>query len=118
LWCWVQVAALAFVLGACSTTSPQQRTADAEISSLEPLKQHYPSVVMGFDVQHDTTLVVSLDLQSYIGMDDDAVEALKHEALTGWVAVWSSAHPRAHGTLHVRFIDFIGRKVAEESRTI
>jgi hypothetical protein len=107
-----------FSFVACSSTASRQSTSDAEIASLATLKQHYPTVVMGFDVQHDTTLVISLDLQSYIEMDDDAVDALKREALKRWVAVWSGSHPRAHATLHVRFIDFIGRKVTDESQSI
>jgi hypothetical protein len=118
MWRAIPFTVLVLAIAACSATSSQERATDAEIAGLAPLKQHYPAVVMGFDVQHDTTLVVSLDLQQYIEMDDDAVDALKGAALTRWVAVWRGAHPHAHATLHVRFIDFVGRKVAEESRPV
>ena len=61
----------------------------------------------------DTTLLVSLDLQAYIGMDDDAAAAMRRTVAARWRSAWSAAHPGVHATLHVRFIDFIGRKIAE-----
>lgn len=106
---------LGLLATACSAPATQQQTADAEIARLAPLKSQYKNVVMGFDVQHDTTLVVSLDLQNYIGMDDNTVDAMKSDTVKRWRTTWKSAHPHAHATLHVRFIDFVGRKVAEES---
>ena len=67
---------------------------------------------MGFDIRPPNTLIVSLDLQSYLDMDDDAVAAMQRTALLRWRSAWKSGHPHAHALLHVRFIDFIGRKVA------
>jgi hypothetical protein len=110
--------AAAVALVACSSPAPQQRTDAAEISQLARLKQRYPDIVMGFDIRPETTLIVSLDLQHYIEMDDDAVDALKRDALARWRSVWIGAHPHTHATLRLRFIDFIGRKVAEESTKI
>ena len=72
---------------------------------------------MGFDIRTPNTLIVSLDLQRFIEMDDDAVAAMERVAVARWRSAWLAAHPHAHETLHVRFIDFIGRKVAEKSTT-
>ena len=44
------------------------------------------------------------------------VDAMQRDALKRWRAAWIAAHPREHATLHVRFIDFIGRKVATNRR--
>jgi hypothetical protein len=103
------VAALAV---ACSSPSARERTDDAELAAVAPLKAQYSGVVMGFDIRPPNTLIVSLDLQSYFDMDDDAVAAMQRTALIRWRAAWKSGHPRAHTLLHLRFIDFIGRKVA------
>lgn len=100
---------------ACASPSAQERTTDAELSAVAPLKTQYQGVVMGFDIREPNTLTVSLDLQSYIDMDDDAVAAMQRNVLRKWSSAWGSAHPRAHGVVRVRFIDFIGRKVAELS---
>ncbi len=111
----------AFVLasvGCASPQSPAERAASSEVAQLSALKHSYPGVVMGFDVRNDTTLIVSLDLQGFIGMDDDAVDVMQRTVVAQWSAAWSSAHPGAHATLHVRFIDFIGRKVAERSTRV
>jgi hypothetical protein len=107
-------AALAVLLG-CSSPSPQAHDEAAELAAVAPLKQHYPDVVMGFDIKPATTLIVSLDLQHYIETDDETVAAMKREALAAWRSAYLAAHPHAHAILHVRFIDFIGRKVAEET---
>jgi hypothetical protein len=111
----------AFVLASAGCTSPQsptERAVSSEIAQVSALKHDYPGIVMGFDVRNDTTLIVSLDLQSFIGMDDDAADAMKRAVVASWRAAWSAAHPGAHATLHVRFIDFIGRKVAEQSSPV
>ncbi|MBV8196891.1 MAG: hypothetical protein JO263_02040, partial [Candidatus Eremiobacteraeota bacterium] len=104
--------AIALLVAACGSPSLQERTADAEIHDMGALKRQYPDVVSGFDLRPHDTLVVSLDLQHYIEMDDDAVVALKRDALERWRAVWLRHHPHEHGILYLRFIDFIGRKVA------
>jgi hypothetical protein len=109
----VQNAALAALLAACS--SPQQRADDAELAAVASLKQQYAGLVAGFDIRPQNTLIISLDLQQYIETDDDVIAAMKRDALARWRAAWSAEHPHAHAVLQVRFIDFIGRKVAQES---
>ena len=64
------------------------------------------------------TVIISLDLQRYIEMDDDAVIALKRDALARWRSAWIAQHPHEHAVLHLRFIDFIGRKVADETTKV
>jgi hypothetical protein len=102
-------------IAACASPSPGERTAAAELAALAPLKQAYPSVVMGFDLRGDATLIVSLDLQSYDVMDDDDAAAMLRSAVERWKSAWLQAHPHGHAVLHVRFIDFIGRRIAERS---
>ena len=111
----VAYATLAAVLTACGARAPQERIDDAELAALAPLKEKYSGVVMGFDIRPPNTLVVSLDLQHYIETDDDVVAAMRRDVLARWRAAWTGAHPRVHGVLRVRFIDFIGRTVARES---
>ncbi|HVR46330.1 MAG TPA: hypothetical protein VMT95_06805 [Candidatus Binatia bacterium] len=105
--------ALAALLAACGPT-PEQRVHQAELNDLAQLKRRYPDVVMGFDLRRDDTLVISVDLQEYIGMDDDAVAALKRDSLVRWRSAWIAEHPHEHALLHLHFIDFIGRRVADE----
>jgi hypothetical protein len=114
----IGIVALAMLLAACSSPTPQQRAQDAELAALAPLKQRYAGLVMGFDVRPPTTLIVSLDLQTYIETDDDTIAAMKRETVARWRSAWLAAHPRAHALLQVRFIDFIGRKVATESTKV
>ncbi|MBV9719507.1 MAG: hypothetical protein JOZ77_09310 [Candidatus Eremiobacteraeota bacterium] len=106
---------LAVLVAACTSTAPQQQRSDAELAALAPLKHRYAGLVMGLDIRPQTTLVVSLDLQSYIETDDDTIAAMKRDALARWRAVWIGEHPREHATVRVRFIDFIGRTVAAET---
>jgi hypothetical protein len=114
----IRPALLGVLLAACSSPSPQQRVDDAELAAVAPLKRQYAGVVMGFDIHPQTTLVISLDLQQYIEMDDDAIAAMKRDAVVRWRSAWSAAHPNAHALLHVRFIDFIGRNVAAEATKV
>jgi hypothetical protein len=83
-----------------------------------PLKRQYSDVVMGFDVHPQTTLIVSVDLQQYIETDDETIAAIRRDAVGRWRAAWIAAHPHQHAILHVRFIDFIGRKVVTESTKV
>jgi hypothetical protein len=106
------------MLVACSQPSPQQRLHDAEIEALAPLKSRYAGIVMGFDVKPQTTLIVSIDLQGYIDADDDTLAAMRKEALVRWRSIWVARHPGDHAVVSVRFIDFIGRKVAQESTPV
>lgn len=110
--------ALAVAASACASPSAMQRTNDAEIAAMMPLKHAFPAVVMGFDVRGTTTLVVSLDLQAYDGMNDDDATAMERRAVADWQGAWKDAHPGRHARLYVRFIDFIGRKVLERSTTV
>lgn len=82
------------------------------------LKAQYSDLVAGFDIRPPTTLIVSVDLQNYIEADDQEIAAMKRDALARWRAAWSAAHPHAHSVLHVRFIDFIGRKVGTETTKV
>jgi hypothetical protein len=109
--------AIAALLAACAPT-PQQRADSAELHDLGALKQRYPDVVVGFDLRLKDTVIISLNLQNYIQMDDDAVIALKRDALERWRTAWTAQHPHQHAVLHVRLIDFIGRKVAEETTQV
>jgi len=100
------------MLAACAAPTAQQRAADSELSALAPLRGSYP-VVVGFDVKTPTTLVVSLDLQTYIGMSDEDTASMKRAVVDRWRTAWIEAHPKSRAILHVRFIDFIGREVGE-----
>ena len=103
---------------ACNSPTPQQRIQAAELNDLAALKRQYPDVVMGFDFRRHNTLVISLDLQQFIEMGDDAVAALKRDALARWRSAWIGEHPHEHGVLRLRFIDFIGRRVADETTKV
>jgi len=105
-------------LVACSSPSAHEQVVSTELSAVAPLKAAYPGVLMGFDVRGDTTLLASLDLQAYIGTDDDTNAAMRRSVVERWRRAWSAAHPGAHATLHVRFIDFIGRTIAEKTTSV
>lgn len=70
---------------------------------------------MGFDLPQPTTLVVSLDLQSYIGMNDADADAMRSAVVARWRGAWMRSHPSSHAVISVRFIDFIGRTIAKAS---
>ncbi len=106
---------LAALLAACSSQSLQERRNAAELAAVAPLKQQYSGLVAGFDIRPANTLIVSLDLQQYIETDDDVIAAMKRAAVGRWRAAWIAAHPHEHAVLTVRFIDFIGRRVAQET---
>lgn len=114
----VLAAAAALLVAACSAPSQTRQSADAEIAAMMPLKKQYSDVVMGFDVRPESTLIVSVDLQQYIETDDDTIAAIRRDAVARWRAAWVAAHPHQHAVLHVRFIDFVGRKVATESTKV
>ncbi len=115
----IALAVAAAALGAaCGPSSHRQDRDAAELAAVAPLQRAYGGLVMGFDLRPKNTLVVSLDLQRYIETDDDTIAAMKRDALARWRSAWISAHPREHAVIHVRFIDFIGRKVAEESTKV
>lgn len=105
-------------LAACSSPSARDQTVAAEIAALAPLKHAYPGVLMGFDVRSDTMLVASLDLQGYNNTDDDINTAMRKGVVEQWRRAWSAAHPGKHATLHVRFIDFVGRTIAQNTTSV
>ena len=113
-----RIALALLVLTACSSPSPQETAQNQELATLAPLKQKYQDVVMGFDFKPGETLVVSLDLQNYNGMGDDDQAAMKKTVVAAWRKAWQDAHPGQHATIHLKFIDFIGRTVGtEETKT-
>jgi hypothetical protein len=105
-------------LAACSSPSAHEQVVSTELAAVTPLKATYPGVLMGFDVRGETTLLASLDLQGYNNTDDDVNAAMRKAVVDGWRRAWSAAHPGAHATLHVRFIDFIGRTIAEKTTSV
>jgi len=105
------------LLAGCATNAGQAAQ-DAELHAMAPLKARYSDLVAGFDIRPPTTLIVSVDLQNYVEADDQEIAAMKRDALARWRAAWSAAHPHAHSVLHVRFIDFIGRKVGVETTKV
>jgi hypothetical protein len=114
----IGAAVLAGAIAACSSPSPKQQTDDAELQAMATLKKQYSDLVAGFDIRPQTTLIISVDLQNYIEADDTETAAMKRAALTHWRAAWLAAHPHEHAVLYVRFIDFIGRKVATETTRV
>ncbi|MGB8520335.1 MAG: hypothetical protein WCD38_09265 [Candidatus Tumulicola sp.] len=105
-------------LAACSSPSAHERTVSTELAAIDPLKKTYSGVLMGFDVRGETTLLASLDLQAYIGTDDDTDTAMRRAVVEGWRRAWAAAHPNAHATLHILFIDFTGRTIAEKTTAV
>lgn len=75
------VMVVALCVAACASPSTTQQTTGAETAAMAPLKRAYPGVVMGFDVKTATTLVISLDLQAYDGMNDDDAAAMERRAV-------------------------------------
>lgn len=109
---------LAAAVAACSTPSAHERIQNAELAQLTPLKQTYSGIVTGFDFKGDTTLIVSIDINAYQGMDDDAIPPMKHAMLLQWKKAWISAHPHKSATLHLQAIDFIGRTLWENQASV
>ena len=110
--------ALLLALTACSSQSPQEQAQSQELTALAPLKQKYSDVVMGFDFKPHETLVVSLDLQNYDGMNDDDQVRLKKDIIAAWRAAWQQSHPGQHATIHTQIIDFVGRTIARQDASV
>jgi hypothetical protein len=110
--------ALLLVLGsiaACTPAlSPQQRIDAQEMTAVTPLRAKYAPAVDGLDVKGDT-LVVGVDLQGLSDMDELDEVDMKHDILSKWRAAWIDAHPNAHATIHVQFLDFRGNQESAES---
>lgn len=102
------IAALLVALVACSSQpSPEEQIETTERATMQPLKTHYPDVVMGFDF-HGTTADVSVDLNEEIQMDDSTEAAMRAEAVRDWREAWMRAHPHQHARLLLRILDFRG----------
>lgn len=69
---------------------------------------------MGYDF-HGKAVNVSVDLQAYDEMDDDIEAAMQKRALHDWRAAWLWEHPRQHGVLTVRFLDFRANTITKET---
>ena len=109
------LAATLLTFGGCSSgQSDAEQIQAAETAQLAPLKDTYSGVIMGFDYADDTTLLVSLDIQNYMGTDDDKVQQLKKDVIEDWRKAWIAQHPKKHAVLRARFIDFVGKKIFEE----
>lgn len=104
--------ALALCAACSAPPSAQERARDAELAAVAPLRTKYQGVVMGFDVSHGTTLVVSLDMQDLVDqMDDGTQNAMRRDVLSRWSGAWKAQHPGEHAALEVRFVDFRGNPV-------
>ena len=102
------IAAVLVALAGCSSQpSPQEQIETTERAAMQPLKAHYPGVVMGFDF-HGTTADVSVDLNEEIQMDDTKEDAMRAEAVRDWREAWMRAHPHEHAHLLLRILDFRG----------
>jgi hypothetical protein len=110
--------ALLLALTACSSQSPDERAQSQETAALASLKQKYPDVVMGFDFKPHDTLVVSLDLQNYDGMNDDDQDRMKKDILAAWRSAWQQTHPGEHATIRTQIIDFVGRTIARQDASV
>jgi hypothetical protein len=108
----------AIALAACSTPSQQEQIQATELKQLAPLRTEFNGVVMGFDFKGDTTLLVSIDIQNWIGLDDDAAANAKRQIVKQAQAAWIAAHPNQQATVTVRLIDFIGRTIYQETAKI
>ena len=113
------IAAVALLTAAAACTaspSAQERAQSAELAQLAPLKTKFPGVLTGFDVSKDTTLIVAVDVQAIIdSMEDSDQQGMKAMVLDKWRDAWRAAHPHQHAKLTVRFIDYHGNKVFEDS---
>jgi len=109
-------ALIAVSMPACSPPpTREERAQAAELARLAPLKQRYSGVIVGFDFAGPATLIVSLDIQAYIGTDDDTILAMKRDVLTRWRDAWTAGHPHRHATLHARWIDFVGKTILTQT---
>jgi hypothetical protein len=105
---------LSVVLAACTQPSAQDRIEAAERAALAPLKAKYSDLILGYDF-HGRAVDISVDLQAYDDMDDDAEAAMERRALRDWRSAWLSQHPHDHGVLTVRFLDFRAETITKES---
>ncbi|MDQ2992934.1 MAG: hypothetical protein M3R30_08980 [Candidatus Eremiobacteraeota bacterium] len=103
-------AALALaVVTACSAPLSSQATSEPrEIAHMQPMREGNNDTVVGFDV-HGTRMDVSIDLNEWETIDDDADQAIKDDAMRRWKEAWSVENPGKHATLTVRLLDYHGR---------
>jgi hypothetical protein len=104
------------LLTACAAPEdPSQARTDREVAALAPLQSNSEGVITGIDVNNDTTLVASIDLQQWSSVDEQDVAGFQAQALVRWKSVWSHEHPGHHALLRVVFADYHGRSVFTES---
>jgi hypothetical protein len=104
------------LLTACAAPEdPSQARTDREVAALGPLQSNSEGVITGLDVNNDTTLVVSIDLEQWSSVDEQDVAGFQAQALVRWKSTWSHEHPGHHALLRVVFADYHGRSVFTES---
>jgi len=110
------------LLAACSPApSASEAAAQREIAHMAPMKTNpaYSTTVTGFDVSGSGRRVdVSIDLNQYESIDDDAVDALKAEALRRWKEAWLAENEGKHATLAVRFLNYFGKPFLTENAKV
>ncbi|HEY5258586.1 MAG TPA: hypothetical protein VIJ12_09440 [Candidatus Baltobacteraceae bacterium] len=117
---WMTIAlAASLTLGACSAPeSASQARSDKELAALAPLQTSAQGVITGLDIQNDTTLVVSLDINQWLSIEADEDAALEAQALAKWKGVWAKNHPAQHALLHVDFVDYHATPVYAEKAKV
>ncbi len=100
--------ALVAVTACSAAQSPQAASEAREIAHMQPMRQGNNDTVVGFDA-HGTRMDVSIDLNEWETIDDDADQAIKDDALDRWKEAWSAENPGKHATLTVRLLDYHGR---------
>lgn len=107
--------ALFIVLAGCSSGPPS--ISDVERASLQPLKDRYAGVVMGFDPK-GRELDVSIDLDGLSSIDEDAEDQLKRDAVAAWARAWRKGNPGLHGSLTMRMVDFKGGVIFKATENV
>jgi ABC-type glycerol-3-phosphate transport system substrate-binding protein len=107
------------IAAACSSApSPQEASYDREIARMQPMRGDvYSNAVTGFDIS-GTRMDVSIDLNQYSLIDDDADDAIKRDALNRWKDGWRAENSGKHATLTVRLLDYHGKPWFTETATV
>ncbi len=102
------------VVTACSAPSPQAASEAHAVAHMQPMREGNDDTVVGFEV-HGTRMDVSIDLNAWETIDDDADQAIKDDAMRRWKEAWSAENPGKHATLTVRLRDYHGRTFFTET---